>query len=122
MKRSERPDFSIRARASSPPPDRAIETAAAFGPTVPSERRSSVASGACHPPAALATRTGTTDCSRVNVAPSGLAYTVAYSVRRDSTSVRVPRIPGPVQGPFLLGGGGRVLRRLAPRLRHRLTG
>ncbi|CAM5733069.1 hypothetical protein SMICM304S_12221 [Streptomyces microflavus] len=67
-----------------------MPTAAAFGPTDPSGRRSSVASGACQPPPPLATRTGTTDCSRVKVKPSGFANTVVRSERSPTTSTRLP--------------------------------
>jgi len=56
-----------------PPPEKAIETAAALGPTDPSERFVRVASGACQPPFGLVTRTGTADSSKVKLKPSGLA-------------------------------------------------
>ncbi|MFF0448289.1 hypothetical protein ACFYT4_18095 [Streptomyces sp. NPDC004609] len=57
---------------------------------MPSDRRSSVGSGAAQSPARFLTRTGTTDCSSRNDTPSGFAYVVSNSVRAPTTSTRSP--------------------------------
>ncbi|WP_181387201.1 hypothetical protein [Streptomyces sp. Act143] len=76
--------------APEPPPENDVPTAAARGPTEPSARFTSVASGRTQPPSAAATRTGTIDFSKVSVLPSGLANTVSCSVRSSTTSTRSP--------------------------------
>lgn len=90
---SERPCCAMDTRGSSrPPAENDICTAAAFGPMLPSGRRSSSASGLCHPPPGLATRTGTDASSKVKVYPSGLANTVVRSERCPLTSTRSPAL------------------------------
>lgn len=84
-----RPSPSRIMSPAEPPPENDRPTAAAFGPTLPSSRRTRSTSTSAHVPSACFTRWGVVDWVSVNV-PSGFATVVEYALRCATSSTGSP--------------------------------